>query len=64
MTEAVSVSVFDPATGETEVQELPEDNYILICGARCQLTNEEHYPRTGTHQLTIKTQTPPPQVSS
>ena len=58
MTDPVRVSVFDPATGETEVQDLPEDNYILLCGERCEVTHRQFYPSTGTHQLTIKTHLP------
>jgi hypothetical protein len=65
MSERVRVSVFDPATGETETQELPEDSYILICGERCWVSHRQWYPRTGTHQITIKTcRSPDPEQDS
>lgn len=58
MSEPVRVSVFDPVTGETEVQDLAPDNYILLCGERCEVTHHQFYPKSGTHQLTIKTHRP------
>lgn len=31
-----------------------QDNYVVICAGTCYVAHENHYPTTGTVQLTIK----------
>lgn len=49
----IRITVFDPDTGDTQVAELDQGGFILICGERMELTHEQRYA-TGTVQLTIK----------
>lgn len=53
MSDRVRVTCFDPATGESETQELPEDSYILTCGERCELAGMQVYAN-GTTVLTLR----------
>lgn len=50
----VTVTTKDHKTGQEQTKVLEEDNYIIVCGQRCQITHEQHYPKSGTVQLTIK----------
>lgn len=63
MSDRVRVSVFDPATGETETSELDPGNYVLVVGERCEVTYHQFHFSSSTHQLTIKTNLPPEQTA-
>jgi hypothetical protein len=52
--ERVRVSVFDPATGDTETAELPPDSYILLMGEFMEISAFQEWPRSGTVQITLK----------
>lgn len=47
------VTVEDVETGDTETQEVPEGDYLLICHEPCRLDTINAWAN-GTHQLTIK----------
>lgn len=49
----IRVTVEDPDTGESETQEV-EDDYILVTAGKCYVSYTQVFPKSGTHQLTIK----------
>lgn len=51
--ERVKVSVFDPATGETETAELSPNSYILTLGEHMEVASYQQYAN-GTVQFTLK----------
>ena len=53
MSDRVKVSVFDPATGETDEAELDPNSYILLTGEHMEVASYQQYAN-GTVQLTIK----------
>jgi len=55
--ERVRVSVFDPKTGETETAELDPNSYILLTGEFMEVSAFQHWPMTGTVQMTLKRKT-------
>lgn len=52
--ERVRVTVFDPKTGDEEVQELDPGSYILITGERMEVSGYQQWPKSGTVQITLK----------
>lgn len=50
----VRVTVFDPATGETEEAELDPNGYILTLGEHMEVSAFQQWPKSGTVQLTLK----------
>lgn len=54
MTDAIKVTVTDPATGEVLGEQVVEDDYVLICAGTAWLSGTQVHPGTGTHQLTVK----------
>lgn len=53
MSDAIEVTVTDPATGEVLGRKIIENDYLLICAGRVRLKGTTAYPTTGTHVLTI-----------
>jgi hypothetical protein len=58
MSERVVVSVFDPKTGDTEKAELDPHSYILLTGEFMEVAGYQHWPKSGTVQLTLKRKAP------
>lgn len=56
--ERVKVTVFDPATGETDTAELDPNSYILLTGEHMEVSAYQEWPKSGTVQLTIKRRAP------
>jgi len=54
MSDSVRVTVLDPRTGETETCELDPNSYILICGEYMEETSMQHWPMSGTVQITLR----------
>lgn len=50
----VRVTVFDPKTGDEEMQELNPGSYILIMGERMKVSSFQQWPKSGTVQITLK----------
>jgi hypothetical protein len=51
--EGIKVTVEDLQTGERETN-IIQDDYICVTAGDCYVSHTQIYPRTGTHQLTIK----------
>lgn len=51
---AIRVTVEDLASGDEETQVINEGDYLLITTEPCYLSHTQAYPKSGTHQLTIK----------
>jgi hypothetical protein len=49
----IRVTVTDLATGEEQIQEI-RDDYVVVCAGSCYLAHTQIFPKSGTHQLTIK----------
>lgn len=49
----IRVTVEDLATGEQEQQEIPADDYMIICAGSCHVAGATEHAN-GTQQLTIK----------
>ncbi len=52
-TEGTLVEVTDLATGESETAVIV-NNYVLICDGSAELSGSQVWPKSGTHQLTVK----------
>ena len=50
----IRVTVEDLLTGEKESVEITDD-YVIICAGRRYQSSVQHYPRSGTDVVTIKT---------
>lgn len=50
----IRVTVEDVLTGEKETVEIIDD-YVLICAGRRYRSTVQHYPKSGTDVVTIKT---------
>ena len=50
---AKEITVRDTETGETHTQTI-DDDYLLITAGRHYLAHHQVFPKSGTHQLTIK----------
>jgi hypothetical protein len=44
----------DLETGESETQDIPAGEYLLLTTEPCHLASTQAYPVKGTHVLTIK----------
>lgn len=53
MTDAIKVTVSDPATGEVLSEREIDDDYVLICAGRTYLDGTQA-SFNGTHVLTVK----------
>lgn len=51
--DATRVTATDLRTGESQTAEI-QDNYVIVCAGTCHVAHENHYPKSGTVQLTIK----------
>lgn len=49
----IRVTVEDLATGESESVVI-RDDYVCIAAGSCYVSHTQVFPRSGTHQLTIK----------
>lgn len=49
----IKVTVEDLETGETESTMIKND-YIVIAAGTCYVSHTQVFPKSGTHQLTIK----------
>jgi hypothetical protein len=47
------VTARDISTGETESSVI-EDNYVLVTDGDCYVADIQHYPKSGTHVITVK----------
>lgn len=54
---SLKVTVVDEQTGDTETQTVADGDYLLICVDPCYLHYINHFPKSGTAQLTIKGRT-------
>lgn len=54
MSDRIRVTCTNPETGESETQELDPHSYILICGEFMELSSCQHWPVSGTFQMTLK----------
>jgi hypothetical protein len=54
---SLKVTVVDEQTGDTETQTVTDGDYLLICVDPCYLHYVNHFPKSGTAQLTIKGRT-------
>jgi hypothetical protein len=52
-TAPVEITVRDTETGETETKTITDD-FVLICAGRHYLHHQQHFQKSGTHQLTVK----------
>jgi hypothetical protein len=50
----IELTVKDLKTGETQMARLPAGTYVVTTTEPCHVAQEQHYPRTGTVQLTLK----------
>jgi hypothetical protein len=48
------ITVEDVLTGERETAEVQEGDYLLLCAAPCYVAHTQAFPKSGTHQLTVK----------
>ena len=51
---SLTVTVRDNETGDTETAKVSDGDYLLICAEPCRLHFTQAFPKSGTHQLTIK----------
>lgn len=56
---SLKVTVVDEQTGDAETQTVPDGDYLLIVTDPCYLAHTQTFPKSGTHQLTIKGRTAP-----
>lgn len=49
----IRVTVEDLKTGESESQVI-QDDYVVVTAGSCYVSYTQVYPKTGTHQLTVK----------
>jgi hypothetical protein len=54
-TENATVTMKHP-DGTVETQELPPDDYMILCGPQRYIANVQSYPGKGTVVVTIKTE--------
>lgn len=50
---SIEITVRDTETGETQTKTITDD-YVVICAGRRYVHHKQVFPKSGTHQLTIK----------
>jgi hypothetical protein len=50
----ILVIVRDMETGEEERQEIPANDYVIVCAGTCYVAHTQAHPTKGTQVLTIK----------
>jgi hypothetical protein len=50
----IRVTIENTDTGKTETETIASNDYWIITTGTCYVSNTQVYPKTGTHQLTIK----------
>jgi hypothetical protein len=54
MTPVVRIVVTDLATGESETQDVADNDYWILTTGACHVSHTQVFPTKGTHILTIK----------
>lgn len=62
-TPLVRVTIEDLATGKVETKDVGDD-YLVIAAGSHYVAHTQWYPRSGTHQLTIKRHRPEPEEAT